>query len=165
MKTLKRNFYREYVKKSVIIRKKERRKIWKEWRSFESLIRLKYHLYIRLHREALKQSAIDPLSGKIDISILTTGMSLAARKRRQELVEALKNIIKGKDKAPNLNYQKVFTELKESSNVVSFTLLLTIMFYVVISVIIIVFLLFNFINYLLYDFALFYFYVAKSMFV
>ncbi|XP_012232001.1 DNA replication licensing factor MCM4 [Linepithema humile] len=71
----------------------------------------------RLHREALKQSAIDPLSGKIDISILTTGMSLAARKRRQELVEALKKLIKEKDKAPTLNYQKIFTELKESSNV------------------------------------------------
>ncbi|XP_024880049.1 DNA replication licensing factor MCM4 isoform X1 [Temnothorax curvispinosus] len=70
----------------------------------------------RLHREALKQSAIDPLSGKIDISILTTGMSLAARKRRQELVEALKRLIKGKDKAPTLNYQKIFTELKESSS-------------------------------------------------
>ncbi|XP_070168557.1 DNA replication licensing factor MCM4 [Polyergus mexicanus] len=70
----------------------------------------------RLHREALKQSAIDPLSGKIDISILTTGMSLAARKRRQELVEALKKLIKGKDKTPTLNYQKIFTELKESSS-------------------------------------------------
>lgn len=70
----------------------------------------------RLHREALKQSAIDPLSGKIDISILTTGMSLAARKRRQELVEALKKLIKGKDKAPTLNYQKIFMELKESSS-------------------------------------------------
>ncbi|XP_012062600.1 PREDICTED: DNA replication licensing factor MCM4 [Atta cephalotes] len=70
----------------------------------------------RLHREALKQSAIDPLSGKIDISILTTGMSLAARKRRQELVEALKKLIKSKDKVPTLNYQKIFTELKESSS-------------------------------------------------
>lgn len=67
----------------------------------------------------MKQSAIDPLSGKIDISILTTGMSLAARKRRQELAEALKKLIKGKDKAPSLNYQKIFTELKESSSVVS----------------------------------------------
>lgn len=28
----------------------------------------------RLHREALKQSAVDPASGRIDVSILTTGM-------------------------------------------------------------------------------------------
>ena len=27
----------------------------------------------RLHREALKQSATDPTTGKIDVSILTTG--------------------------------------------------------------------------------------------
>lgn len=67
----------------------------------------------------MKQSAIDPLSGKIDISILTTGMSLAARKRRQELVETLKKLIKGKDKTPTLNYQKIFMELKESSSMVS----------------------------------------------
>jgi len=46
-------------------------------------------------------------------------MSLAARKRRQELVEALKKLIKGKDKTPTLNYQKIFMELKESSNMVS----------------------------------------------
>jgi len=78
---------------------------------------------IRLHREALKQSAIDPLSGKIDISILTTGMSLAARKRKQELVEALKKIIKDKEKTPALNYQKIFAELKESSSVVSLLIL------------------------------------------
>lgn len=76
-------------------------------------------IIFRLHREALKQSAIDPLSGKIDISILTTGMSLAARKRRQELVEALKKLVKSKDKAPTLNYQKIFMELKESSSMVS----------------------------------------------
>lgn len=74
---------------------------------------------IRLHREALKQSAIDPLSGKIDISILTTGMSLATRKRRQEMIEALKKLIKGKEKAPTLNYQKIFMELKESSSTVN----------------------------------------------
>ena len=82
---------------------------------------LKHLCITRLHREALKQSAIDPLSGKIDISILTTGMSLAARKRKQELVEALKKLIKEKGKAPTLNYQKIFTELKESSSMVSFS--------------------------------------------
>ncbi|CAB4064093.1 MCM4 [Lepeophtheirus salmonis] len=39
----------------------------------------------RLHREALKQSATDPLSGKIDVSILTTGQSEGYRKRRMEV--------------------------------------------------------------------------------
>lgn len=39
----------------------------------------------RLYREALKQSAMDPTTGRIDISILTTGMSSEARRVRDEL--------------------------------------------------------------------------------
>ncbi|KAK7865107.1 hypothetical protein R5R35_014639 [Gryllus longicercus] len=70
----------------------------------------------RLHREALKQSATDPLSGKIDVNILTTGMSSAARKRRLEIAQALRKLIESKGKAPTLNYQKIFTEFKEGSD-------------------------------------------------
>merc|ERR1719427_1876659 len=32
----------------------------------------------RLHREALKQSATDPLTGRVDVTILTTGQSSSA---------------------------------------------------------------------------------------
>lgn len=71
----------------------------------------------RLHREALKQSATDPLSGKIDVGILTTGLSSAARKKRAELIQALKKIIESKEKVPTINYQKLFVEMKEGSNV------------------------------------------------
>ncbi|XP_012289041.1 DNA replication licensing factor MCM4 [Orussus abietinus] len=70
----------------------------------------------RLHREALKQSATDPLSGKIDIGILTTGMSAAGRKRKLELAESVKKVIVSKGKV-SLNYQKVFTEIKENSSI------------------------------------------------
>nr|XP_022904084.1 DNA replication licensing factor MCM4 [Onthophagus taurus] len=69
----------------------------------------------RLHREALKQSATDPLSGKIDVGILTTGLSSASRKRRAELSAAVKKLIEDKGKIPTINYQKLFAELKESS--------------------------------------------------
>ncbi|PSN29765.1 DNA replication licensing factor MCM4 [Blattella germanica] len=69
----------------------------------------------RLHREALKQSATDPLSGKIDIGILTTGLSSAARKRRIEVAQALKKLIVSKEKVPTLSYQKTFQEFKDSS--------------------------------------------------
>merc|ERR1719381_278368 len=62
----------------------------------------------RLHREALKQSATDPLSGKIDVSILTTGLSSAARKRRAEVAQSLKKMIQTKGKVSTLNFQKVF---------------------------------------------------------
>ena len=73
----------------------------------------------RLHREALKQSATDPLSGKIDVSILTTGLSSAARKRRLEVAQALKKMITSKEKVVTLSYQKTFAEFKESSQLVS----------------------------------------------
>lgn len=72
----------------------------------------------RLHREALKQSATDPVSGKIDVSILTTGMSASSRRRRAELAVALRKMLesKAKTKAQSLAYQKVFTEFKEQSD-------------------------------------------------
>ncbi|XP_066581381.1 DNA replication licensing factor MCM4 [Prorops nasuta] len=70
----------------------------------------------RLHKEALKQSAVDLFTGKINIDSLITGMSSAARKRRQELADALKTLIQSKGKSPTLNYQKIFTEFKKSSN-------------------------------------------------
>jgi hypothetical protein len=67
----------------------------------------------------LKQSATDPLSGKIDVGILTTGLSSAARKRRVELAQALKKLIASKERVVTLNYQKIFTEFKETSQLVS----------------------------------------------
>lgn len=72
----------------------------------------------RLHREALKQSATDPMSGKIDVGILTTGLSSAGRKRRLELGQALKKLLEGKGKIQTINYQKLLAELRESSNLV-----------------------------------------------
>ncbi|KAL1110371.1 hypothetical protein AAG570_007902 [Ranatra chinensis] len=72
----------------------------------------------RLHREALKQSATDPLSGKIDISILTTGLSMAARKKKEELAQMLKKIFSGKTKGSSFSYQKVFKEMRDSSQTV-----------------------------------------------
>ncbi|TMS09764.1 DNA replication licensing factor mcm4-B [Larimichthys crocea] len=54
----------------------------------------------RLHREALKQSATDPRTGFVDISILTTGMSATARKRKEEVAQALKKLIQAKGKTP-----------------------------------------------------------------
>lgn len=77
-----------------------------------------FFIVSRLHREALKQSATDPLSGKIDVSILTTGLSSAARKRRVDIAKALKDLIHSKGKVPTVNYQKLHNELKEQSQIV-----------------------------------------------
>lgn len=73
----------------------------------------------RLHREALKQSATDPLSGKIDVGILTTGLSTAARKKRAELVASIKEMLKKKGKVPTISWQKLFNDIKEASQIVS----------------------------------------------
>ena len=72
----------------------------------------------RLHREALKQSATDPMSGKIDVTILTTGQSEAGRKRRDEVKRSLREVIdkKGK-KVQTVNYLKTWNDLKEASDV------------------------------------------------
>jgi DNA replication licensing factor MCM4 len=73
---------------------------------------------IRLHKEAVKQSATDPLTGKIDISILTTGVSSTTRKRKLDMANAVKKILAAKGKAATVNYQKLYLELKEKSSCV-----------------------------------------------
>uniref|UniRef100_A0A8C7U4R0 DNA replication licensing factor MCM4 n=1 Tax=Oncorhynchus mykiss TaxID=8022 RepID=A0A8C7U4R0_ONCMY len=69
----------------------------------------------RLHREALKQSATDPRTGFVDISILTTGMSATARKRKEEVARALKKMIQSKGKTPAMKYQQLFDDLRGQS--------------------------------------------------
>uniref|UniRef100_A0A8C3B091 DNA replication licensing factor MCM4 n=1 Tax=Cyclopterus lumpus TaxID=8103 RepID=A0A8C3B091_CYCLU len=69
----------------------------------------------RLHREALKQSATDPRTGFVDISILTTGMSATARKRREEVAQALKKVIQAKGKTPAMKYHTLLEDLRRQS--------------------------------------------------
>jgi DNA replication licensing factor MCM4 len=79
----------------------------------------------RLHREAIKQSATDPLSGKIDISILTTGMSATTRKRRNELSLGLKQLLESmrtekssqSESQLQFSYQHIFNEFKNSTTI------------------------------------------------
>lgn len=75
----------------------------------------------RLYKEALKQAAVDPSTGKIDISILTTGISGAARKRKAEVTQALKKLIQEKGKVATLKQLKLYEELRERSDVVCHT--------------------------------------------
>lgn len=70
----------------------------------------------RLYKEALKQAAVDPSTGKIDITILTTGMSGAARKRKAEVAAALKKLIQAKGKVPTLKHQKLYEDFRETSD-------------------------------------------------
>lgn len=78
----------------------------------------------RLHKEAMKQSATDPLTGVIDMSILTTGKSGAERQRMKELVGSVKKQL-GKKRAASTTNQALLNEMKEISSVAS---VLTIIF-------------------------------------
>lgn len=78
------------------------------------------YLTHRLYKEALKQAAVDPATGKIDITILTTGMSGAARKRKADVAAALKKLIQGKGKIPTLKHQKLYEDFREAQEFVSF---------------------------------------------
>ncbi|XP_065208146.1 DNA replication licensing factor MCM4 [Planococcus citri] len=77
----------------------------------------------RLHREALKQSATDPLTGRVDVSILTSGVSTAAKeKQRLVTVELNKVVVQLKKKYKNdtdavtVERQELLAGLKERSH-------------------------------------------------
>ncbi|XP_067934575.1 DNA replication licensing factor mcm4-like [Watersipora subatra] len=70
----------------------------------------------RLQMEALKQAAVDPSTGKIDISILTTGISGAARKRKAEVAQALHKMMV-KRRQPTYNTTTLYDDLKAQSDI------------------------------------------------
>jgi len=71
----------------------------------------------RLYNEALKQSATDPRTGIIDISIITTGVSATSRKRQLELKQALKQLIEGeKGGSPTFNCKKLLEKWRSQSD-------------------------------------------------
>lgn len=61
---------------------------------------------------------MDPATGKIDFSIVMTGMSGDARKQRAERAQGLKALIKEKGKV-TLKFDKLFEAYRERSDVVS----------------------------------------------
>lgn len=80
-----------------------------------------------MHREALKQSATDPLTGRVDVSILTSGVSTAAKeKQRLVTVELSKVVVQLKrkhktiDDAVTVDKQELLTALKDRSPEVCF---------------------------------------------
>ena len=50
--------------------------------------------------------------------LFSSGISGASRKRRAEIVEALKKLIGEKGKTPTLKYQQTYEELRERSDMV-----------------------------------------------
>lgn len=71
----------------------------------------------RLHREALKQSATDPASGRIDVGILTTGRGAAARKRRADLAQALAALLQALPRPHTLTHNKLLQDVNANSQI------------------------------------------------
>ncbi|KAA0196958.1 DNA helicase [Fasciolopsis buskii] len=73
----------------------------------------------RLQREALKQAAIDPVTGIIDINILTTGkspcVSNSMRKRREEMASAIWTLLEERPRVLTFVYARVLEELRSRS--------------------------------------------------
>ena len=67
-------------------------------------------------REALLTYAIDPLTGKIDIDLITTGKSNALREQMAALKQAVKNVFSGINSS--VEYSWLMKELAASSPLV-----------------------------------------------
>lgn len=48
---------------------------------------------VRLIKSAIKESATDPITGKIDLSLISTGTSTAQRKRKEDLKAAVLGLL------------------------------------------------------------------------
>ena len=68
----------------------------------------------RLHREALKQSAMDPKTGIIDVSILTTGISASERSRKADLARDVYKLLQ-KMEGKTQTISKVLTNIQEKT--------------------------------------------------
>ena len=58
---------------------------------------------------------MDPSSGKVDVAILTTGLSSGNRKRRAQLKEEVWKLIASKGKVTSLNMRRLHDEMKSQS--------------------------------------------------
>ena len=71
------------------------------------------------------------MSGKIDVNILTTGLSSNARKKRGEIAQALRKMIESKGKISTMNYQKAFNEFKQGSSIVNAKFFFVFFFFII----------------------------------
>ncbi|CAF1670417.1 unnamed protein product, partial [Rotaria sordida] len=76
-------------------------------------------LFFRLYREALKQAAVDPKTGRVDVAILTTGISAGERRLRADLAQILKRYLKERKSTLSTGAIKkdtLFNEIRERND-------------------------------------------------
>jgi DNA replication licensing factor MCM4 len=72
----------------------------------------------RLMKEAIRTSAMDPRTGKIDMSLLNTGTGSGQRKMRDDLRKAILDVLNTSgNKNRNVKWGEVVRQLNEQSSV------------------------------------------------
>lgn len=72
----------------------------------------------RLMKEAIRTSAMDPRTGKIDMSLLNTGTGSGQRKMRDDMRKAVLDVLNAAgNKNRNVKWNEVVRQLNEQSSV------------------------------------------------
>ncbi|VDM71533.1 unnamed protein product [Strongylus vulgaris] len=71
-----------------------------------------------LYREALKQSAVDPVTGKVDVNILAAGMSATSRKMVQQVADAIASHLDS-TKGVNISAKSLFMALRQKDKMLN----------------------------------------------
>jgi len=71
----------------------------------------------RLMKEAIRTSAMDPRTGKIDMGLLNTGTGSGQRKLRDDMRKAVLDVLNAAGKNRNVKWSEVVKQLNEQSSV------------------------------------------------
>jgi len=71
----------------------------------------------RLMREAIRTSAMDPRTGKIDMGLLNTGTGTGQRKLRDDMRKEILNLLNGTAKGRGVKWSEAIKTLSEQSSI------------------------------------------------
>ena len=71
----------------------------------------------RLMREAIRTSAMDPRTGKIDMGLLNTGTGAGQRKLREDMRKEVLNILEGTAKGRGVKWTELVKKLGDQSSI------------------------------------------------
>lgn len=74
----------------------------------------KYKHFLRLYKEALRQSATDPTTGRVDVSIIASGASDTLKKKTEGVAEVIRQRLGDKG---TFEYKKLFNDLRAAHKV------------------------------------------------